>query len=254
MYDTSQTLALIDQHRWPLLAVCGVAIVANWVWFIEAYRVARRERAYSIPLFCTFFWLAHDSSVVYRFDTWFSEIDHWFPKLWWAALVLTVLFELAFVAQDLRLARPELLPGTTRAQFSLFMLAGIVGGFLVWETVKSILADELYLVAFGLTIVSYPLLAVPLLLRRRSALGQTPLMWGAFTVVCVCYFTASASWFGEAFRDWKWITLGVLGAAAGATMTFVTRQLRTTGRSFGMSAADPVPPVTAELPAHAVRR
>jgi hypothetical protein len=39
MYEPAQALAMVDLHRWPLLTLCGLAMVANYVWFIEGYRV-----------------------------------------------------------------------------------------------------------------------------------------------------------------------------------------------------------------------
>lgn len=56
------------------------------VWLIECVRVARRERVYSMPLFCTFFWFAHDTGCVVRFNDWFNVYDHWFMKLFWVGL------------------------------------------------------------------------------------------------------------------------------------------------------------------------
>ncbi|MDT7657040.1 MAG: hypothetical protein QOF38_1755 [Pseudonocardiales bacterium] len=247
MYDPAQALAMVDLHRWPLLTLCGLAMVANYVWFIEGYRVVARERLYSLPLFCTFFWFAHDLSVVYRYDTWFHHFDHWFPKLWWGALVLTVLFELAFLGQAARLGRPELLPGSTPMQFGLLMAAGAGSAVVVWELLKWVLDDQLYLLMFGVAVGAYPLFSVPLLLRRRSAAGQTPLMWVSYTVLAACYFTATALWLGDGFRDWRWLLFGAGCIAAGPVMTYVVYQMRTNGRTFGMRAPDPAVPMRAAL-------
>ena len=65
---------------------------------------------YSMPLICTVFYLVHDASFVYRFDEWFNTYDHWYVKLFWAALVLTVAFELVFLSQFIRYGRKELAP------------------------------------------------------------------------------------------------------------------------------------------------
>ncbi|MDT7640962.1 MAG: hypothetical protein QOC83_5250, partial [Pseudonocardiales bacterium] len=83
MYSAQDLLASIDQHKWPVLIVCAFAMIGNYIFFIEAFRVARRDKIVTIPIFCTMFWFAHDLSFVYRFDDWFNKIDHWYVKLFW---------------------------------------------------------------------------------------------------------------------------------------------------------------------------
>ncbi|MDT7561662.1 MAG: hypothetical protein QOG76_286 [Pseudonocardiales bacterium] len=180
MYDPAQALAMVDLHRWPLLTLCGLAMVANYVWFIEGYRVAARERLYSLPLF-------------------------------------------------------------------LLIAAGAGSAVVVWGLLKWVLDAQLYLLMFGVTAGAYPLFSVPLLLRRRSAAGQTPLMWVSYTVLAACYFTATALWLGDGFRDWRWLLFGAGCIAAGPVMTYVVYQMRTNGRTFGMRAPDPAVPMRAAL-------
>src|ERR1700730_19346401 len=116
MYDPQQVLAAIDQHKWPILALCAFAMLCNYTWFIAAVRQGFRDRVFPIPMFCTFFWLAGHGSMVLRYDQWFNVYRHWYVELFWLALVFTVVCELVFLYMTLRFGREELLPGATPAQ------------------------------------------------------------------------------------------------------------------------------------------
>ncbi|NMO91674.1 hypothetical protein [Actinomycetospora sp. TBRC 11914] len=242
MYDPAELLATIDAHRWPLLITCGLAMIANYVWFIAAFRRARRERVYSIPLFCTFYWLAHDSSLVYRFEKWFVQYDSWFMELFWVAFLATVAFEIAFVVQDIVLARAELLPTWSRRAFTVAMIGTALVSAVIWENVKFIFDDDLYLLGFGLTIASYPVCAVSLLLRRRSVAGQDVVMWSGFTAMSACYFVGTSVWLTDAFRSVQWILLGVVCTVAGVAMTILVARLRSGVSVWGIA---PAPTATA---------
>jgi len=83
VYNTPELLAMIDEHRGAVLALCALAMIGNYLFFIEAYRVSRREKIFAIPIFCTMFWFA---------------------------LVLTVTFESIYLGQVIRYGGQELLP------------------------------------------------------------------------------------------------------------------------------------------------
>jgi len=209
MYEAQDLLLRIDEHKWAVIAVCALAMIGNYIFFVEAFRVARRDRIVTIPIFCTMFWFAHDLSFVYRFDTWFNTYDHWYAKLFWIALVLTVTFECIYLAQVLQYGRRELLPDATERQFAGLVLAGVVGAVVCWEAVKFVLDDPLYAGSFGIANLSYPLMGVALAVRRRSLAGQTPMIWIGYLILVVCWASANVLWFGDAFRSTQWIALHV---------------------------------------------
>ena len=113
MYDGRQTLTAIDHHMVWILALCSLAMVFNYIWFFAAYVIARREKVYSIPIFCTLFWFAGDGSFVARYNTWFHTYHHWYVELFWGALLFTVTFEVAYIVQAIQYGRKELLPSST---------------------------------------------------------------------------------------------------------------------------------------------
>src|SRR5205085_9589828 len=62
-YDPATVLRSLDNHKTVLIPF-AVAFVLNYVWFIDAMRVARREQRYSMPIAATFVFMAHDSAYV----------------------------------------------------------------------------------------------------------------------------------------------------------------------------------------------
>ncbi len=222
MYDPQETLRTLDAHRWAVVAVCGAAMLCNYVWFVDALRIARRHRSYSIPPFCVLLWFAHDASFALRYRTWFTTYHHWYPELFWAALVLTAAVGALFLAQILRYGHQDLAPGLTPALYRAGVLATAAGACVVWAYLKWALDDPLYLLSFHLTNVLYPAFGIALTLRRGSRRGQTMLMYAAAFGVSACWFAASVLWLGPQFRTWPWIALGtvtlVWSAAAAAVL------------------------------------
>jgi hypothetical protein len=207
MYTAHDFLTRIDDHKWPVLIVCAFAMIGNYIFFIEAFRVARRDKIVTIPIFCTMFWFAHDLSFVYRVDDWFTDIDHWYVKLFWVALVFTVTFETVYLAQVLRYGRGELLPDASPQQWLALLVVGQIGVCVCWEGVKFVFDDPLYAGSFGIANLSYPLMGVAMAVRRRSMAGQTPIIWIGYLILVVCWSSANFLWFPDAFRSTQWVLL-----------------------------------------------
>ena len=219
MYDPHEVLAAIDAHRWSILALCGLAMVCNYTWFIAAVRQGLRDQVYPIPVFCTLFWLAGDGSMVLRYDLWFNVYNHWYMKLFWSALVLTVACELVFLYMTLRFGRKELAPSLSEGAFRLLVTAGVVVAMIIWDFVKTLIGDDLYITYFHLANMAGPVFAAPLLFRRGSRAGTTPLIWAAYTLMVVCWFTACALWFDGPFASPKFLLFYAVCTVSSAAMT-----------------------------------
>ncbi|TPG32442.1 hypothetical protein [Mycolicibacterium hodleri] len=222
MYDPYAVLVAVDAHRVGVLALAGVTIIGMAMWFSQAFVMAKRDATYSFPIFCSVFWFAHDTSYVARFDQWFNVYDHWFLKLFWAALVLTSLMEVVYLRQTYRYGRSELFPHVSQRVFTALLAAAVAFGMVIWWMVKATLEDDLYVIAFGLTVVVYPPFAIALTLRRRSTRGQSTLMWVGFTVLAIGWFTVTTTYFGPAFQSWQWITTGIFAALGGSAGIWLT--------------------------------
>ena len=118
-------------------------MVFNYIWFFSAYVIARREKVYSIPIFCTLFWFAGDATFVAHYDTWFNTYNHWYVELFWAALLFTVMFEVAYIVQAIQYARKELLPSSSPRQFAALIVAGAVAAVIIWNFINHTMGDPL---------------------------------------------------------------------------------------------------------------
>ena len=226
MYGATDLLARIDDHAVLIMAGFGLAMVFQTIWMVDALRVARIEKRYSMPLFCTFFWLAHDSGCVARFDEWFNVHDHWYMKLYWVGLLSAVCWELLYLSQVVRYGREEIMPWASPWVFLLILGAGVVTSVVTWEFIKTGFADPLYQASPVITQVSYPVFGLMMLLGRRSAIGQTPRMWWSFTGMCVAFVPTSVVFFGPYFQTWQYVASGVVAIVGGAVMAIVVARMR----------------------------
>lgn len=232
MYYPRAILTAIDDHTLPILVGFGLAMVLQNVAMVTAVLMTRRERWISIPLPCTFLWFAHDLGVVVRFDTWFNAYDHWFLKLFWVGLVSAFLLELIFIAQAMRVGRKEYLPDGTQAQWNALLLGGAAMFVLVWEYQKTIWDDPLYQAVAGTTLYVIPLAVVPLVLRRRSAIAQSPIIYGCFAAMVALWWAVTVGGYGEPFRTWQYVVSGAVAFAALAAVAAWIRKLRADGQRY----------------------
>ncbi len=222
MYEAQDLLTRIDDHKWWVIAVCFFAMVGNYIFFIVCFRESMRLKLFTIPIFCTLFWFAHDLSFVYRFHDWWHVYDHWYVQLFWFALVLTVVFECIYLSQVMRYGGQELLPAATRRQWIALVAAGMVGAVVMWEAVKFVFDDPLYAGSFGIANFSYVLMGVALAVRRRSMLGQPPGTWWGFLLLVVCWSTANFLWFPDAFRAPQWVMLHLGSFVGGCALLYAS--------------------------------
>jgi hypothetical protein len=199
-------------------------MVCNYTWFIAAVRQGFRDRVFPIPVFCTWFWLAGDGSMVWRYNDWFNVYNHWYLKLFWAALVLTVACELVFLYMTLRFGRKELLPAWTGLQFNLLIFAGLIATILTWNFIKASMDDPLYILYFHLANMAGPPFAAALLIRRRSSAGTNALIWRAYTLMVASWFLACALWFGSPFDSTSFIVFYAVCTASAAGMAIAVRR------------------------------
>ncbi|BBY25763.1 hypothetical protein [Mycobacterium stomatepiae] len=226
MYDTGAILAAIDNHTIPILVGFGLAMVLQNIGMITAVVMTRREGWISIPLPCTFLWFAHDFGVVVRFNTWFNVYDHWFLKLFWLGLLTALILELVFFAQALKVGRTEYLPNGTQAQWSALVVGGAPAFVVVWEYMKVVWDDPLYQAAPAITLFLLPLSTTALLLRRRSAIAQSPLIYGCFAAMAVLWWGVTAGYYGGGFASWQYLLTGVVAFVMLVGVTVAVARMR----------------------------
>jgi|SRR5581483_8348681 len=229
-YDPTAVLQSLDDHKIVLIPL-ALAFVLNYVWFIDAMRVARREQRYSMPMAATFVFMAHDAAYVGHFSTWFGDGGHWFSKLFWFGMVLSLAMELILLAQTIRYGQAEHAPHWSRSLWTGAVLAGLLGTVTLWWIVRGTFDDPLFLVSLGLVTAAYPPMGMALLVHRRGAAGQTTLMWASFTALCVVWYPAAAYGFGPAFRSTVWLGMGALTTVWAAINTGLVATATASARS-----------------------
>lgn len=239
-YDPTAVLQSIDHHK-AALVPCALAFVMNYVWFIEGMRIARREGRYSMPIAATYVFMAHDIAYVANYSTWFGTGGHWFSKLFWFGMVLSIVMEVILLAQTIRYGHAEHAATWSSSLWTVAVLGGLIGTMTIWWVVKGTFDDPLSLMSLGLVTAAYPPMGMALLLHRRGPAGQTALMWGAFTVLALLWFPGAAYGFGEQFRSWPWLGLGALTTIWAAVNTWLVATARAAApepdRSGALTAA-----------------
>lgn len=244
MYDGHETLASIDSHAVSILVLCALAMVCNYTWFFASYVIARREKVYSIPIFCTLFWFAGDASFVARYDTWFDTYHHWYVELFWGALLFTVLFEVLFIVQAIQYGRKELLPSASPRQFAALIIAGAVAAVVIWNFLNDSMGDPIAVAYFSVANAALPLMYVGILMRRRTSAGTAPLVWWGYLGMITCWFLAIALFFGPEFRSFWYLALWAVCTIAGAGVLVAVKRLPKTLPIPGAVLPGPGVPVT----------
>ena len=188
MYDPATALRAIDTNTTAIMAYFLIVVAAAFAYFVIAFRLAVKQQVYVVPFIgaALFFW--HDLTFVLMYDKWFHVYDHWWVKMWWFALVGTVLFELAMIWQVYRYGHRELWPSLSRRTFGWMIVLGTLGIGAMWYLIKSSMGDELFFITFVITAVfSVPLHTV-IMSRRQSQAGQSIAMQLA-TIVMLWFET-----------------------------------------------------------------
>jgi hypothetical protein len=219
MYDPQDLLRHIDANMWRVLVAFGIDSFFQVWWLTTSIVIARRDQAYSIPLFCTYYWFAHDFGVVLRFHQWFHVYDHWYLKLFWLVLLIANITEWIFLYQVYRYGRRELFPGSSPSSFALLLGVGLLFTVITHEFFKAEFGDPLFQIDPTLTMLAYPAFGAAMLLRRRSRRGQTVSMWLNFTAMTLGFHVIAFLWFGEAFRSPYYVAAALAATLGGVAMT-----------------------------------
>lgn len=214
MYDTQTVLQTVDGN-WPLvLPLCALSLIGNYIYWIENLRLGFRDRRYSMPVGCLFFFLPHDVTFLALYAHWFHTLDHWFPQLWWYGLCVTVGMELTFLVMLLKYGRQELAPRTTQGLFTTLILLGLALCTIAWLVVKQAMDDELFLIIFGVTIFWCAPFNLALMAQRQSAVGQSQRAWIGFLMMPLFYYPATVL-LSPGFRSPLWLALGAATIVGG---------------------------------------
>jgi len=200
MYDPHAALAAIDAHSFSILACLLATVIAVFVYFFIAVRMAIRQQVYVVPFVGAAVFLWHDFTFVTLYEQWFTLYDHWWVKMWWLALLASVGFELFLVYQVIRYGHKELFPGISRRAFTALVVLGTLGVGGGWWLVKASIGDPLFFITFAITAVWSVPFHTALMCRRQSRAGQSIVM-EASTIVMILSLSAAFAQIDPFFRS-----------------------------------------------------
>ncbi|TAM72043.1 hypothetical protein [Mycobacterium sp.] len=241
MYDAHEVLRTFDDHTIAIVALSAIALIANYVWYGEMIRIARRDKVAACAPATTLLYLAHDGSYLVLFNHWFGgEYDHWFTKLFFVGIIVTFSLEVVMFSQTLRYGRAEYAPRLTQRHFVAAMLAALAAAVALWAATKSALGDDIYLFSFTAAIAWAVPFGAAQMLRRGDGSGTSVLTWASFTLIGTPWAICTIAFFGPNFQTVPWIALCLLCVIGGAVNTWFATHLRRRPTAATADAPRPV--------------
>lgn len=236
MYDADSILRTIND-RAVLACACGaLAFLANWVYFFETARVARRDRCTPMALWASTIFMGHDGSFLIHPHHWFSDYSgvpgHWLLPLFWFGLIVTFAFECIFLAETIAWGRSEHAPRLTQAQWTAYCLGALVAGVVFWSVTKVYLSDSLYLMTFLVTFGMCAPATIQAMVRRGDSSGTGKAQAWAYLVIGVFYMALTVGVIGAPFRSGWWLAGCAVCVLAAATMVALVYRLPAPGTFF----------------------
>ena len=189
VYDPVAALVALNEHKIFVFICLGLGAGLSFVYFTIALRMTKQQQLYCVPFSAAswFFW--HDLSYVLHYPLWIETYhSHWYLMLWTYAQVGTVAFEAFLIWQFIHYGRKELMPDASPSFFAGLVVLATLGVGALWWLVKTMLADELYLIAQNITLAWPSLFQTGILLRRKSRAGSSIIMQ-----ICVMIMLAALS-------------------------------------------------------------
>jgi hypothetical protein len=194
-YDARTVIDNTHDRLALVFIAMAVAGVGGYMQYFGAMRRGERDRSYSIPLATNLWNLAHDTTFVASYSSWYRSSDHdfWILKLFWVGLIFFSMFELVVISQILRYGRHDLFPGRSLGEaiaiYSVLQL--FVFGIFHWF--QDITNDPLEYYGLTTTVIMASAFNIPMMKARGSRRGMSEfILWG--------YFVLSAGF-------WPWMML-----------------------------------------------
>ena len=225
MYDPQSVIQNISDNIVWFMVFGAVGMICNWWLLFECVKLGFRDKTYSIALFATYFWTAHDISFMLLWKTWFVELDFWVWKLFWLNISCSVVFEVIFYYQMIKFGLDELFPGLSKRAAITLLFAGQLIAFPVFWYVKMVMGgDPMFLSIMVLTIFACPIFAIPIAMRRQSRRGQSVLLNVIYIIMVVGIWSA---WYVTdiLFQSPWFIALGLATITWCAANIFVLKRL-----------------------------
>jgi hypothetical protein len=180
-YDPRVVLENTD-HRFALILMCaGIAGIGGYMQYLGAMRRGQRDQIFCIPLATNLWNMAHDTSFVGSYRTWFDgPYDFWLLKMFWVGLIVFSAFELVVISQIIRYSREDLFGAgcsVPRAIAIYAFLQTFVYGIFWWF--RTITDDPLEYYGLTTTVIMASAFNIQMMRARGSRRGMSEfILWG----------------------------------------------------------------------------
>jgi hypothetical protein len=170
-YDVATVVANTAKHH-TLISLLGVVgFAGGFLQCIGLIWMGFKHRTHGMPLICTTWFLAHDSTYLLNHDYWYNQMDFALSQNAWYTMGFYNILEFIIIYQTIRYSRHEVFPGLSLMQsIAAFIGAQLLAYAVFWWLMSSI-DDPLYYKLFASTALLSPLFNIPMMRARGSRKG-----------------------------------------------------------------------------------
>lgn len=170
-YDTATVIANTAANQ-PWISIASfIGFVGGFLQIIGLIWMGFRHRTHGMPLVCTVWFLAHDSTYLLNHQYWFHELDFALLRNAWYTMGFYNVCELLVLYQTVRYSRHEVFPGMSLWQSIVSCLGMVLLGYAVFWWLMSSLDDPFYYKLFASTALLSPMFNIPMMRARGSRKG-----------------------------------------------------------------------------------
>jgi hypothetical protein len=170
-YDVVTVIANTAKNQTWITIASAIAFVGGFLQIIGLIWMGFKHKTHGMPLICTTWFLAHDSTYLLNYHHWFYETN--FPLLAnaWYTMAFYNICELVVLYQILRYSREEVFPQMSMWQAVLSCLGAIILCYAVFWWLMSLIRDPFNYNLFATTALLSPLFNIPMMRARGSRKG-----------------------------------------------------------------------------------
>lgn len=179
MYTSAEVFATIDQNTAWVLFFSAFGWFFGALQFVEASRLAWRDKVTAMPLGYLFAILAHDANAVF-FRSTFAAADHWYFKYTYEMFKVFPLIEIVLIAWFVRLAYKEDAPRLGASAYYAVCALFLATSVALFHLLDTLIVDPLNLFGLAYAQIVNIVFVLPWALKRGSTAGQSRLLAWTF--------------------------------------------------------------------------
>jgi len=176
MYEVSEVVTSLDRGLGWILLFSAFGWIGGSIQFFEGLRLTWRDGVIGHPLGYVMLVFAHDAYFVIHSMTGGETLDHWYFDATNVLFLIWPFVEVVAVIWLVRVARREFAPDLAPASWYFICAIYLSLAIVIYTFMQSIIDDPLLILSWTYAQVVNIVFMIPLILRRRSTLGQSRIM------------------------------------------------------------------------------